>query len=206
MAAQFRVITAGVQHEVDKIKGSRFIATVLAFKDEHTLDSMLRPLAAAFPDANHHCWAWRLGRSLDRFRCSDDGEPSGSAGRPILQQIEFRHLTNVLVVVTRIFGGTKLGVGGLVRAYGGSAATALDLCPQQEWILRQRISLSYAYEFDGIVKALIQQGGLEPVSSQYDNEVHQTVRVPDEELAQLLQQLRDRTAGRIDVRLEGSPE
>jgi len=206
METPLRVITAAVQHEVDKIKGSRFIASVRPFKEEDDLDGILLPLRKAFPEANHHCWAWRLGRNVDHFRCSDDGEPSGSAGRPILQQIESRRLTNVVVVVTRIFGGTKLGVGGLMRAYSSATAEALERCPQQDWILKQRIALRYAYEFDGIVKSEILQAGLQPVSTQYDTQIHQSLQVPEEKLSGFLQQLRDRTAGRIEVHLEGSPE
>ena len=183
MESPLRVITAGVQHEVDKIKGSRFIASVQVFKDESGLEGILTPLRTAFPEANHHCWAWRLGPNVDRWRCSDDGEPSGSAGRPILQQIESRRLTNLVVVVTRIFGGTKLGVGGLMRAYGGAAAQALDLCPQREWVLRQRVDLRYAYEFDGVIQSEIQQAGLQPVSTRYDTEIHQTLQVPTQSLS-----------------------
>jgi uncharacterized YigZ family protein len=204
MQAQFRIITAGAQHETAKTKGSRFIATAQAFAAEPELTGLLQPLRRAFPEANHHCWAWRLGRSRDRFRWSDDGEPSGSAGRPILKQIEARSLTNVLVVVTRIFGGTKLGIGGLVRAYGDAASQVLANCPSEEWILRKRIDLTYAYEFDGLVKALLQQTGLQAESIRYDSEVHLALQVPDAAIDPLLAQLRDCTAGRIRVRTEGS--
>jgi len=207
MEAQFRIITAGLKHEIDKVKGSRFIATVQPWgydvaNIQATVESTLLPLRREFPAANHHCWAWRLGRSRDHFRWSDDGEPSGSAGRPILKQIESCHLTNVLVVVTRIFGGTKLGVGGLVRAYGAAAAAALDLCPMEPWIIRQRIHLSYAYEFEGIIKAELRLAGLEAVSSNYGSNIQQTLHVAEDAVDEIVATLRECTAGRIDVQLE----
>ena len=203
MDTHFKIITAGAQQELDRIKGSRFIATVRALADASELDGLLQPLRATFPEANHHCWAWRLGRSRDHFRWSDNGEPAGSAGRPILQQIESRQLTNVAVIVTRIFGGTKLGVGGLIRAYSSAAAAALELCPQEPWIIRRRVDLSYAYEFDGIIKSELQQSELEPESIQYDDEVHQTIQVPEADVESLLARLRDHTAGRIRAKTEG---
>jgi uncharacterized YigZ family protein len=206
MGTQFRIITSGVRHEIDKIKGSRFIATVEPLPADvssvpEAVEHVVRPLRRDYPAANHHCWAWRLGRSRDHFRWSDDGEPSGSAGRPILKQIESRQLTNILVVVTRIFGGTKLGVGGLVRAYGSAAAAALDLCPTEAWIIRQRIDLSYAYELDGVVKAELRQAGLEATSSQYGSDIQQVLHVAEDEVDGIVAALRERTAGRIQVRL-----
>lgn len=199
MAAQLRILDRGTRHEIPRIKGSRFIATVETFENEQHVESVLGPLRQMFPQANHHCWAWRLGRNRDHFRWSDDGEPSGSAGRPILQQIESRHLTNTLVVVTRIFGGTLLGVGGLMRAYGAAAAQALDLCPTREWILRQRLKVSFAYEFDGVIKADLQQAGLAPIEARYDDRVHLVLDVPVDDVETLRATLRDRTAGRARI-------
>jgi uncharacterized YigZ family protein len=199
MPTQLRILLHGTRHEIPKIKGSRFIATAEPLDDEHGVEAVVAALRHAFPQANHHCWAWRLGRNRDHFRWSDDGEPSGSAGRPILQQLESRLLTNALVVVTRIFGGTRLGVGGLVRAYGTAASQALDRCPSEEWVMRRRLRLSFAYEFDGIIKAELQQAGLEPHAAHYDSEVHLVVDVPEEEMDALHALLRDRTAGRVRI-------
>ena len=106
--------------EVDKIKGSRFIVTVSPISTENHFKDILSSLQKAHPNANHHCWAWRLAGD-SRERSSDDGEPSGSAGEPILQRMRRAELIDSMIVVTRYFGGTKLGVGGLVRAYGGAA-------------------------------------------------------------------------------------
>jgi uncharacterized YigZ family protein len=127
----YRTIAEGLRHEPPKTKGSRHIATIAPVATTAAAEAVVARVRDEMPDATHHAFAWRLragdGPSGLSFRSSDDGEPSGSAGRPILAQIDGRELTDVVVVVTRYFGGTKLGVGGLVRAYGGAAAEALDL-------------------------------------------------------------------------------
>jgi uncharacterized YigZ family protein len=199
MATQLRILVHGARVEIPKIKGSRFIACVEPFDDERQVEGLVEPMRRAFPQANHHCWAWRLGRNRDHFRWNDDGEPGGSAGRPILQQIEARHLTNTFVVVTRIFGGTRLGIGGLARAYGTAAAQALDQCVSEEWVLRRRLRITVAYEFDGIVKSELLQAGLEAVGSHYDTEVHLDVDVPEEDVDALRALLGERTAGRARI-------
>lgn len=116
---QMYTLAALARGEQD-IKKSRFIAVAGAIADEAAAKAFL--LALADPGANHNCWAWRIGQ---RYRFSDDGEPSGTAGKPILQAIDGQALDRVMVVVTRWFGGVLLGSGGLVRAYGGTAALCL---------------------------------------------------------------------------------
>jgi len=107
-------------HEAE-IKKSRFIANGIRVESPSEAMGVIEEISLA--DATHNCWAYRIG---DEYRFSDDGEPGGSAGRPILTAIDGHGLDQVLVVVTRYFGGTKLGVGGLVRAYGGTASKCLD--------------------------------------------------------------------------------
>ena len=101
-----------------KVKGSRFIAEATDVRDEEMTMAFVADVRGREPGATHHCWAYRLGTGGDAFRYNDDGEPSGTAGPPILRQIDALGLTNTLVVVTRYYGGTKLGTGGLLRAYG----------------------------------------------------------------------------------------
>jgi uncharacterized YigZ family protein len=127
-----------------KDRGSRFIAyafpvdTVVAFKEK------LTALKKEHPKAAHHCFAYRLGLDGNNFRVADDGEPSGSAGRPILGQIDSKQLTNTLVIVVRYFGGTLLGVPGLINAYKTSAALALE----QTKIIQKPVLLRYRLQFD----------------------------------------------------------
>jgi uncharacterized YigZ family protein len=123
--ATHRVIAAPVTVEVPRIKGSRFIADVARVRDEEEARAHAASVRAQHHAARHVCWAFRVGEDGALSRFSDDGEPSGSAGRPILAAIDGAGLTFVSVTVTRYFGGTKLGVGELVRAYGGAAAEGL---------------------------------------------------------------------------------
>lgn len=121
----FKSITARARQEV-KVRGSRFIGTAIPVSDRDQIDHELAALRKEFWDATHNCYAWRLAPDGLQYRFSDDGEPAGSAGKPILFVMQQRELLNTLVVVTRYFGGVKLGVGGLVRAYGDAAAEALN--------------------------------------------------------------------------------
>lgn len=107
----------------ETIRGSRFLAVVARVRDRDEADALVRELRAAHPDASHHCSAWRVGREMG---ADDDGEPGGTAGRPMLEVLLKRDLDRVAAVCVRWFGGTKLGAGGLVRAYGGTVAKALD--------------------------------------------------------------------------------
>ena len=109
-----------------KEKGSKFMAFAFPVRSEEEIKERMEILKKEYHDARHHCYAWRLGAEMEQFRSNDDGEPSGSAGPPILGQIRSKNLTNILVVVVRYFGGTLLGVGGLIQAYKSAAADALE--------------------------------------------------------------------------------
>lgn len=121
----FKSITARVRQEI-KVRGSRFIGTAVPVSGREDIDRELAAIRKEFWDATHNCYAWRLAPDGLQYRFSDDGEPAGSAGKPILFVMQQRELVNTLVVVTRYFGGVKLGVGGLVRAYGDTTAEVLN--------------------------------------------------------------------------------
>ena len=109
-----------------KEKGSKFIAMTFPVKSLDEINGQIAVIRKQYHDASHHCYAWRLGADGDRYRANDDGEPSGSAGKPIYGQILSRDLSDVLIVVIRYFGGTLLGVGGLINAYRSAASNALE--------------------------------------------------------------------------------
>ncbi len=127
-----------------KEKGSKFIAYAFPFPSKESFKEKLQWLKALHPKATHHCFAYRLGTNYSEFRVSDDGEPSGTAGRPILGQIDNRQLTNTLVFVVRYFGGSLLGVPGLITAYKTAASLALQLTP----VIRKQIEINYQLHFD----------------------------------------------------------
>ena len=136
----------GVTVREVKVKGSRFIAEATDVRGEAAAMAFVADVRAREHGATHHCWAYRLGPSGEAFRYNDDGEPSGTAGSPILRQIDALELTNTLVVVTRYFGGTKLGTGGLARAYGEAAAEALGAAEIVRCVTRVPLRLTFGYK------------------------------------------------------------
>lgn len=138
-----------------KDNGSRFISFAFPVETEDEVKSIVGDLKKKYHDARHHCYAYRLGYLGDRFRANDDGEPSSSAGRPILGQIESKGLSDVLVVVVRYFGGIKLGVPGLIRAYKTSTAEALEKAGSVEKVAGKWFRVSFGYEaMNSVMKIL----------------------------------------------------
>ena len=127
-----------------KDKGSRFLAFAYPVESEDEIKEYLQILKKEHHSARHHCFAWMLGAEKGRFRTNDDGEPSSTAGRPILSQIQKAGLTNILVVVVRYFGGTLLGVSGLIKAYGEAAANALD----HAHVITKTVEVPFCIRFD----------------------------------------------------------
>jgi uncharacterized YigZ family protein len=127
-----------------KDRGSRFLAYAVPVVSIDAFKKKLQQLKELHPKANHHCFAYRIGADGNTFRVSDDGEPSGSAGRPILGQIDSKQLTNMAVIVVRYFGGTLLGVPGLINAYKTATSLSLQTTP----ILQKQIEVDYTIEFD----------------------------------------------------------
>ena len=195
-----RTISRFTRHEVPKIKGSRFIASVQPVGSAEAARRCVEALTEEFRDATHNCFAWRIGTDRGAARSSDDGEPSGTAGRPILQEIDGRQLTDLAVVVTRYYGGTKLGTGGLIRAYGGAAGAALDLAAVVEVPITEVLGIVFTYDFSGPVEAVLSGFGLTPVRADYGSEVHLELAVPVEDRERFEQALIDATRGRIRVR------
>jgi uncharacterized YigZ family protein len=127
-----------------KDRGSKFIAYAYPVADVTVFKEKLSAIKKEHPKATHHCFAYRIGLDGNNFRVSDDGEPSGSAGKPILGQIDSKQLTNVLIIVVRYFGGTLLGVPGLINAYRSAAALALQVIP----IVQKPVLVNYRLQFD----------------------------------------------------------
>lgn len=138
-----------------KDNGSRFISFAFPVETEDEVKSIVGDLKKKYHDARHHCYAYRLGYLGDRFRANDDGEPSSSAGRPILGQIDSKGLSDVLVVVVRYFGGIKLGVPGLIRAYKTSTAEALEKAGSVEKVAGKWFQVSFGYKaMNSVMKIL----------------------------------------------------
>lgn len=187
---------AGETHSQIEVKRSRFLAHAGPVRDlEETLAFFER---VADPQASHNCWAWKIG---NQYRSNDDGEPGGTAGRPILAAIEGRGLDQVMVVVTRWFGGTRLGIGGLVRAYGGCAARCLADAPlvplrDQAWL-----RIEAGFEEVGNVHAVLEAFGADKHDERYtgDGVCWEVTLRADRRLA-LARALADATRGAARVR------
>jgi len=153
-------------------RGSRFIGLAIPVSDQEEIKARLEELRKEYHDARHHCYAWVLTPDRQAWRVNDDGEPSGTAGKPILGQINSRELTNVLVVVIRYFGGTLLGVSGLINAYRSAAADALDNAGIVERHLTESWLITFPYEaMNDVMKVLKEEGCSQSAHDYSDNMV-----------------------------------
>ena len=144
-----------------KEKGSKFLAFAFPVRTEDDIKHRLDELRKQYYDARHHCYAYILGNKSDKYRANDDGEPNHSAGDPILGQIRSKDLTNTLVVVVRYFGGTKLGVSGLITAYKTAAKEALDAAEVIETTIKDEVLIDFSYEQTSDVMRLAKEFNLE---------------------------------------------
>lgn len=202
----YTTLGAPFRYEPDKVKGSRFIACVAPASNEEEAQAFLAAIKAEFDDARHWCFAWRLGETGDLTRSGDDGEPSGSAGRPILLQLEGHGVTDVAAVVVRYFGGVKLGVGGLMRAYGGAAGQALDRAELLEVPIRETLRCTHDYGDSGAVAGVLSARGLVAEDADYGSEVSFSIRVGVDEVEDVARALGDATAGRLRVEKPGDKD
>lgn len=187
--------------EIEPIKGSRFIATAAPVGSDADARAVLEELRAEMPDATHHCSAWRIASpSIDR--ALDDGEPSGSAGRPILSQLTGRDLVDTIIIVTRYYGGTKLGVGGLVRAYGSAAAAVLETLTPIPHLKTTTLTLEYTYADANAIDHVLTQHNIPLTPPTFTETIHRTIQAPLP-TTPLEQALTNTTAGRIKIHSAG---
>ncbi|HEY0662711.1 MAG TPA: YigZ family protein [Lysobacter sp.] len=192
-------LAAHAAHTIE-VKHSRFLAVAAPVATPEVALAFIAEVGDA--DATHNCWAYRIGA---QYRFSDDGEPAGTAGRPILAAIDGQGYDQVVVVVTRWFGGVKLGAGGLVRAYGGAAAECLRLARRQPLIAYREVELAYPFEDTGAVHAALAQHAAEKLTEGFAVEgAKLRIRLPADRLGPLKAQLRDATRDRVRL-LESEP-
>lgn len=184
--------------EIDKIKGSRFIGYAQRAANMDAMQTLLAEVRAEHPNARHWCFGWR-GRDVDQHRSSDDGEPRGSGGPPILRAIEGFALFETGVVVVRYFGGTKLGVGGLIRAYGGCARSVLDAATFVTHHPSCSLDLRFAHGLIGTVNACLQSHGIRPGPPRFGVQVELRVELRESQLDRLCSALRDACSGQIEI-------
>lgn len=152
-------------------KKSRFLGLAVHVESEEEAAGYLEKVRKQYYDARHNCYAWIIGEQKEKIRSSDDGEPSGTAGQPILKVLEGSGCTNVMIVVTRYFGGTLLGTGGLVRAYTRASREALEDADQVRMCLCDRYTATIDYSFLDRVMYYLRQAGITPDDTLYSDRV-----------------------------------
>lgn len=187
----FYLTIAQTSSEEFKERGSRFIAYAYPIETVDDFKKQLQLLKKEHSKAVHHCFAYRLGLDGNNFRVSDDGEPSGTAGKPILNQIDSKQLTNVLVVVVRYFGGTLLGVPGLINAYKTATALALQTIPA----IQKPIEINYQLQFDytrmNEVMTIVKQSNCTVLSQEMQLFCVLKIGVPKARLEEVLHKLKE---------------
>ena len=184
----YKTIT-GVVDSCYTEKRSRFIAYAVPVRTVEEVKEQVDKFRKQYYDARHVCWAYMLGPDRSTFRANDDGEPSGTAGKPILGQINSLELTDILVVVIRYFGGIKLGTGGLIVAYRAAAAEAPSLAEIEERTVDEEITVQFEYPFMNGIMRIIKEDNPEVLSQSFDMNCEMTLRIRKSEADKLRNRL-----------------
>lgn len=194
----YKILLKGGQGEIVE-KKSRFIASLQPAASEEEACAFIEATKKKYWDARHNCTAMVIGRHAEVTRCSDDGEPSGTAGRPMLEVLTGEGLRDVVVVVTRYFGGTLLGTGGLVRAYSQAVKEGLKNCETAMLRAGRRVKLAMCYNDYGKVEHLCRAEGQTMEDVTYQENVTVVLTIPDESYENRIRKLQDASAGRLEI-------
>jgi uncharacterized YigZ family protein len=198
-------VPATVRHVELEVKRSKFLTFVGPAVDRQEADNFIRTLRAQHPQANHVCWAYIAGAPNTTIRSmSDDGEPSGTAGMPMLKVLEYSGYGDLVVAVVRYFGGTKLGTGGLQRAYSDAVSLVLTDLPMQLKVDRTRLHLIYDYTHDGSISRLLERYDVDDINSNYAQQVTLNIAIASSELSTFKTELINITAANVEILLPNS--
>lgn len=186
-----------------KIKGSQFIGNIFPVHSREEAEAQLNRVRKTYHDATHNCFAYRIGSGVEEIsRFSDDGEPSGTAGRPILQVLSTAGITDALLVITRYFGGTKLGTGGLARAYNASAQQTLERAGTKTVVLMDELFLGLPYDLYGLAQNILDKFGGRLGEVTYDADVLMQVFVRKSQVDAFKTHITEQSNGRIKLRVQ----
>lgn len=174
-------------------RGSKFIAYAFPIMEEEEVKMYLEEVKKEHWKARHHCYAWRLGTDRNSYRANDDGEPSGTAGKPILGQLDSFDITNTLIVVVRYFGGTKLGVGGLINAYKSAAIDALKKNIIEERTIDNYYKITYNYDITSQIMSFVNQYQLRLIGQDFGAKAMLTFAVKISKSESVLQALEEKS-------------
>jgi uncharacterized YigZ family protein len=190
-------IPAGSIRIEQEIKRSRFITSIGRASDRQQANSFIAKVRLTYPDANHNCWAYVAGNPVDTLELgmSDDGEPQGTAGKPMLSILQHSNIGQIVAVVTRYFGGIKLGTGGLVRAYSSSVQMALQKLPLAEFVALARAQITLPYPFEDRIRRLLEKLEATITDAIYKDQVVLFVEFPANLTGEMKQQIANQTLG-----------
>lgn len=200
MLKQYKTVYCGGEAEIIE-KKSRFIATVCPVKSEEEAIAFIESMRKKYWNATHNCFAYVIGEQFQMQRCSDDGEPSGTAGKPMLDVLLGEEIHDVVVVVTRYFGGTLLGTGGLVRAYSGATKEGLLASKVITKVHGQKLSVQTDYTGLGKIQYILGQRGLTTLNSVYTDKVELEVLIPEDEISGVMAEITEGTNGQAILQL-----
>jgi len=200
MGLEYRIVFEGGVDEIVE-KKSRFIATVIPAETEEEALEFIESMRKKYWNATHNCFAYVIGEHFQVQRCSDDGEPSGTAGKPMLDVLLGEEIHDVVVVVTRYFGGTLLGTGGLVRAYSGSTKEGLLASKVITKMHGQKLSIQTDYTGLGKIQYILGQRGISILNSVYTDKVELEVLLPEAEIGSVMSEIREGTNGQAIMEL-----
>jgi len=195
-------IPAVIHYAELEVKRSKFLTCVAPAADRQAAENVIRSLRAKHPQANHICWAYIAGAPNTTIRSmSDDGEPSGTAGMPMLKVLEYSGYGDIVVAVVRYFGGTKLGTGGLQRAYSDAVSLVLTDLPMKLKVARTTLQLTYDYSYDGSISRLLERYDVERITTNYAQQVTLSIAIASSELSTFKTEVTNITAGNVQVLL-----
>jgi len=195
----YKTVSAYTETEL-KIKGSRFIGKVYPVSSAEEADSILDECKKEYHNATHRCFAFRVGIDGSKSKFSDDGEPSGTAGKPILSILEHNEITNALLIIIRYFGGTKLGTGGLVRAYTETAQEVLAHASIVKIPIHESVRITFPYDFTSSVMRIISQYDIHINDTEYGDDVTIYLAVQPSLITTIETAFQDATSGNIAIK------
>ena len=192
------IVPANVSIAEIKVKGSKFIATIVPVKTKEEAEARYFDLKKQYYNATHNCFAYRLDNSEYRF--SDDGEPSGTAGKPIFLVLDGKKLNQALCVVTRFYGGTKLGTGGLIRAYSDAARQALSGLKIKTMVHTQQLDLDFKYDQENTIRNTLAEVSGKIVDSNYSDKIQMKVAIPLSRVENFSEMLTEKSNSTIQIK------
>ena len=197
----YKTIKENSQYEIDKIKGSRFIGALIKVSTRDEAESELDLIRKKNYNATHNCFAYIVGTESDQVsRFGDDGEMSGTAGKPMMLVMESNEVTNVLLIVTRYYGGTKLGTGGLIKAYANSAKETLAHSKIIDVEIKENVEFSYIYDNTSMVMNLINRYEADIVEEKYGENANMSIKINKGFKQEFIDEMFDKSNGKIKVK------